>query len=489
MEFITNNSFPQNVTGILLPFGKERKLQSTLPKAVETVVEKAISTNLLEEKPGSIYAVTAVDDNNFYEVVLLAVDEEDIEKNNNRKVFLQFASAVKKMQDVKAFDIAIVLDNLPALENNLELLLKIVQLPELVAYQFDTYLSKPASRIEKVTFVTNISNFESIQKEAQILSKATSTARRLGNLPNNDLSPADFADKAVAMGKEAGFNVTVLDKEACEKLGMEAFLAVGRGAKEEPKFIVMEYKGDESSDKVFGLVGKGLMFDSGGYSLKPSAGMYTMHGDMCGAAAVVGTMEAIAKMKLKKNVVAVVAACENKVSDKAYMPGDIIGSMAGKTIEVTNTDAEGRITLADALTYIVREHSPEVIVDIATLTGAVNIALGNRIAGAMSNDDEVFALAEKASKLSCDNVWRLHLLDEYAAAHKSKFADIQNSIVANSPGAGTITAGMFLQEFVEDTPWVHLDIASVSWSTNTEYLYPGATGYGVDLMYQMVKAW
>jgi len=270
---------------------------------------------------------------------------------------------------------------------------------------------------------------------------------------------------------------------------MESFLSVGKGSSNEPKLIVMRYMGDtDNKENILGLVGKGLTFDAGGYCLKTAGSMWTMKSDMGGAGAVIGAMSTIARKGLKKNIVAVVAACENLISGDAYRPGDIINTMNGKTIEIINTDAEGRLTLVDAVTYIIRKENVTKVVDIATLTGAVGGAIGSAATGVVTNDDEFYSLLEEAS-LHCDErVWRFPTFDEYKEKIKTGNADLVNS--TGPVGAGAITAGLFIGEFVEDKPWLHLDIAATAFTSQTpnrEYFSKGATGVGARLLYEIAK--
>ncbi|NMA83571.1 MAG: leucyl aminopeptidase, partial [Epulopiscium sp.] len=282
-----------------------------------------------------------------------------------------------------------------------------------------------------------------------------------------------------------GIQVEIYGRDQIEELGMEAFLAVTEGSAEEPQFIVMTWNGEPNSDKKMALVGKGLTFDSGGYSLKPSAGMETMNTDMAGAASVIGAMKALALSKVEKNVVGIIAACENLISGAAYKPGDIIGSMSGKTIEVLNTDAEGRLTLADALWYAVKEVKADEVIDIATLTGACVVALADINTGAITNNESLMNEVKNAAEIAGEPVWELPTNDDYKELIKGTFGDLKNT---GGRGAGTITAGLFLQEFVDDTPWVHLDIAGTSHlSTARGYLPKGATGVPVKTLYYLVK--
>jgi leucyl aminopeptidase len=248
----------------------------------------------------------------------------------------------------------------------------------------------------------------------------------------------------------------------------------------------MRYFGDTSNkDSILGLVGKGLTYDSGGYSLKPTDSMVNMKNDMGGSAAVIGAMCAVSAMKLKVNVVAVVATCENMISGAAYKPGDIIGSMAGKTIEIMNTDAEGRLTLADAVHYIIEKEKASRIIDIATLTGAALVGLGTTTTAVITNNDEFYSELKNASDISGEKVWQLPSSDEYKKLIKSDVADLKNT---GGRWAGTITAGLFIGEFVKNKPWLHLDIAGTAWSdADKDYITKGGTGVGVRTLYYMAK--
>lgn len=308
-------------------------------------------------------------------------------------------------------------------------------------------------------------------------------ARDLVNDPANDLYPAEFARRAKALGK-LGLKVEVLNEAAMKKLGMGALLAVGQGSSKESQLIILHWKGAPRSKKPpLALVGKGVCFDSGGISLKPGAGMGDMKGDMGGAAAVFGAMAALAGRKAKANVIGVLACVENMPGPDAQRPGDIITSMSGQTIEVLNTDAEGRLILADAMTYVQRKHKPCAVIDLATLTGAITIALGDVHAGLFSNNDALSGQIDKAGEAVGETVWRMPMGSQYDSKIKSKFADMQN--IASAAGAGSITAAQFLQRFIEkDTPWAHLDIAGVAWTGDAKPSW--GSGYGVKLLDRLV---
>lgn len=314
-------------------------------------------------------------------------------------------------------------------------------------------------------------------------------ARDLGNHPSNVATPTYLADTAEAIGKKGGMKITIYDRDDFETLGFGGIQGVAQGSDVPPKFIIMEYMCGDKNAKTLGLVGKGLTFDSGGISIKPSAGMDEMKFDMLGGAAVLGIMSVVAETKPNLNIIAVVPSTENMNGGEAYKPGDILTAYNGKTIEILNTDAEGRLILADGLSYITDKYKLDGLVDFATLTGAVVVALGHRYSGIMTNDqsfaDQVIAVGEKSQ----DRVWQMPLDDEYAEDIKSKIADVKNT--GNAREAGTIAAGAFLREFVkEGTPWCHVDIAGSGWIKKGRPYHPeGPTGAGVRLIMELIRSW
>ncbi|MGA0935622.1 MAG: leucyl aminopeptidase [Pseudohongiellaceae bacterium] len=308
------------------------------------------------------------------------------------------------------------------------------------------------------------------------VSTGMSVARELGNLPANICTPSYLGEQAIALGKRhKELKTKVLTEAQMKRLGMGSLLSVGHGSDEESRLIIMEYKGTSSNTKPNIIVGKGITFDTGGISLKPGAGMDEMKFDMCGAASVMGAMTALCELKPKINVIGVIASAENMPSGRATKPGDIVTSMSGKTIEVLNTDAEGRLVLCDALTYVER-YKPKSVIDIATLTGACIVALGSVNSGLMSNNDELADKLRQHSVAVNDPVWRLPLDEEYQKQLDSNFADIAN---IGGPKAGTITAGCFLSRFTEKYPWAHIDIAGTAWLQGKD---KGATGRPVPLL-------
>ncbi|ETA80868.1 leucyl aminopeptidase [Youngiibacter fragilis] len=355
------------------------------------------------------------------------------------------------------------------------------------AYSFDKYLAKKKDNPKlQMSFLIKEGKEDKVRSaisETMNLMDAVFLARDLVNEPAISLTPRTLAEVA---GKELtpfGVEVEVLGRSAAADLGMEAFLAVAKGSSEEPKVIVMRYRGDAESSRLLGLVGKGVTYDSGGYSLKPKDSMVTMYDDMGGSAAVIGAMKALAANGVKRNVTAVVLATENMVNGEAYKPGDIIGSMAGKSIEILSTDAEGRLTLADALHYIITREKVDEVVDIATLTGACVVALGEQMSGAFASDDELMQRVRKAAEKAAEPTWQLPLNEEYRELVKGTRSDLKNS---GGRWGGAISAAAFLREFTGDTPWVHLDIAGTAYLTSGKgYLPKGATGTGVKTLYNL----
>ncbi len=307
------------------------------------------------------------------------------------------------------------------------------------------------------------------------LASGVSFAKDLGNLPPNICTPSYLAEQAQSLGKKHDFKVKVLEREELEKLGMGSFLAVSQGSEEPPKFIIMQHLKGKKDQKPVVLVGKGITFDTGGISLKPGSEMDEMKYDMCGAASVLGTFKTIAEMDLPLNVIGVIPTCENMPDGRATRPGDVLTSMSGLTIEVLNTDAEGRLILCDALTYAER-FEPSAVIDIATLTGACVIALGHHASGLFSNNDDLANELLQAGETALDRAWHMPMWDDYQPLLDSNFADMAN---IGGRAAGSITAACFLSRFAKKYDWAHLDIAGTAWKSGKE---KGGTGRPVPLL-------
>ncbi len=349
-------------------------------------------------------------------------------------------------------------------------------------WKFDKYKTEKSTlNIEQIEAKTA---YPEINRKAydylNMVKEGVFTVRKMVTEPANVMDPDQMLEEAKNL-KKLGIKISVLDRKDMAKLGMNALLGVSKGSDNPAYLIAMEYRTDKNKEMI-ALVGKGLTFDSGGLCLKPSKGMGDMKGDMTGAAVVIGTLKALALQKVKANVVGVIGVVENMISGKAQKPGDVVVSMSGKTIEVDNTDAEGRLVLADVLWYTKTEYDPKVIIDFATLTGAIQIALGHEYAGLFSNSDELSEKLEISSKYVGEKIWRMPLSPSYEEDIKSDIADIKN--VGSGRGAGSITAAMFLKHFISpEAKWAHIDIAATEWdSKNRALSQKGATGFGVRLM-------
>ena len=320
-------------------------------------------------------------------------------------------------------------------------------------------------------------------ERGRIIGEAVNLARELSNEPSSTLTPSELAERAKETANKFGLEIDVLDEARMKELGMGALLGVARGSDEPAKLVVLRYTADESDSNVIAIVGKGITFDSGGISIKPAEGMEKMKYDMSGAAATLAAMRAIAQLKPRANVIGVMPTTENMPSGRAYKPGDVLRAMSGKTIEVINTDAEGRLILADAISYA-RKLGATKIIDLATLTGAVSIALGTINVAILGNDQLFIDEMREAAREVGERFWQLPMDKDYREMIKSDIADIKNSAGRN---AGTITAAYFLREFAEDTPWVHLDIAGTAWENDRKpYMSKGPTGVAIRTLINYV---
>lgn len=388
--------------------------------------------------------------------------------------------AIKQLLKIGAEDIAIQLDDLTASTQ------AIVEGALLASYRFEDF-KQPASRrkneLKRLQLVTTASHTAQVKKLAltgQILAESTNYARSIGNQPPNELTPVTLAAEAKALATDLGLKITILDEKKLKAGKFGGILAVGQGSAVPPRLIVIEYWGGSKKSRPVALVGKAITFDTGGISLKPGAQMDEMKFDKMGGCAVLGAIQAIARLKLPINVVAVVTSAENMPGSRAYRPGDIITTYDGKTIEVLNTDAEGRIVLADAIAYAKKHYHPRYLVDFATLTGACVVALGQSRAGFFTDSVTLRESLSVAGKETGDSVWELPLGDEYDSEMKSDIATVKN---AGARWGGACTAAAFLKVFVEETPWAHIDIAGTAWTTSDKaYLEKGATGFGVRLI-------
>ena len=413
--------------------------------------------------------------------------EEKIDLEVLRKTFFKAASELlkNKVEEVEL--------NIPKLNNlcNYKMAEAIAEGMLHATYKYDKFKSDRKEQTEiTVNYNPEKGKEDRAEKginEAVKLMEAVFLTRDLVNQPANVIYPETLAQIAKEKLEAKGVKVTVHGKKEIENLKMEAFLNVARASTKEPKLIVMEYYNNPGSNEKIALVGKGLTYDSGGYAIKPATSMVDMFTDMGGSGTVIGAMHALADLKAKVNVVAVVASCENMISGDGYRNGDIIGSMSGKTIEIINTDAEGRLTLADAVYYATNNLGATKLIDLATLTGACVSALGEQVSGAVTNNDEFFSELVKANERAGEIVWRMPTIEYYKKMNESKVADLKNS---GGKLGGMMTAGLFVGSFLakEDIPWIHIDIAGTAYITESfGYLKEYATGTLVKSLYYMLS--
>ena len=373
-------------------------------------------------------------------------------------------------------------------ENNISINERLALGILLSSYKFENYKKnkiKQITNLKNVVFVCNEPN-KNLNKisEIQNLAKGVFTARDLVWQPPNILYPSSFADECKKL-KKIGVKVTIYNEKQLQKIGMDALLAVGRGSRKDSQVVVMEWSGGKKDNKPMAFIGKGVCFDSGGLSLKPAKSMEDMKWDMGGAATVTGIIEAAALSKLKYNLIGVIGLVENMPDGDAQRPGDVVKSYSGQTIEVLNTDAEGRLVLADILSWTEKKYKPKFMINFATLTGAMIVALGNIRAGLFSNDKEISEAIFNSGEITGEKVWAMPLDDDYDQLIKTEIADMKN---IGGPGAGSITAGCFLKRHIEKTPWAHLDIAGVTWQNKSTPSIPsGGVGWGVRMLYHLIK--
>ncbi|MFS0822235.1 leucyl aminopeptidase [Bacillus sp. 1P02SD] len=464
-----------------------------LTHEIDTLVDGQITVLLkdgdISTKKNNVSKVHTLGKTSIKRVYFLGLGKEDEQSFESLRE--AFGKAVKAIDEAKIESFAVDFDSFVTEKLGVHNVAHAFgEAFALSTYKFADYKQKsnePEKKIEDVVVYTKdeADEVEASLKVGFAYGQGTNSARTLVNLPGNMLTATDLANYATELGMKYGFEIEILDKEEMEKLGMGALLAVNKGSVEPPKMIVLKYQGTDNWEDVIGLVGKGITFDTGGYSIKSKDGIVGMKSDMGGAAAVLGAMEIIGELKPEKNVVAVIPSTDNMISGDAFKPDDVVTSMNGKTIEILNTDAEGRLALADGITYA-KFHGASYLVDVATLTGGVIVALGNDITGAMTNNEAFFEDVLEASLEAGEPIWRLPITENHKKrVRKSLVADLNNS-----PGRDghAIFAGTFLGEFAESTPWVHLDIAGTATTTSAYNLGPaGATGVMVRTLATLVE--
>ncbi len=486
MEFSIKSGSPekQRTACIVLGVFEPRKLSAAaaiVDAAAQQYLGDVLRRGDMEGKSGSSLLLHGVPGVEADRVLLIGLGKEREFREKEYRTAL--STAVRQLNETGGFDGTIYLTELPVKKRDVAWRVRhAAMIVQDALYRFDRLKSKKEEvrrPLRKLTFCVSRRNELQLAEDALAqglaIAAGVELAKDLGNLPGNICTPGYLAEQAGQLAKAHGLTVDVLDRPDMEKLGMNTLLSVARGSHEPPKFIVLRHAGAAAGAKPVVLVGKGITFDSGGISLKPGAEMDEMKFDMCGAASVLGTLKAAAMMKLPLNLIGVIPATENMPGGSATKPGDIITSMSGQTVEILNTDAEGRLILCDALTYVER-FDPECVVDIATLTGACVIALGHVTTGLLANNDGLARELTEAGQEAYDRAWQLPLWDDYQEQLKSNFADMAN--IGGRP-AGSITAACFLARFAEKYAWAHLDIAGTAWRSGKE---KGATGRPVPLL-------
>jgi len=468
---------------VVIPVIDEKKLTNhgqVIDKATNRAIHQALSqgyfkgerkTLLLLQTPG-IQAQS-----------ILLCHFGDLKEIDDASYATTLQQVFKELTTLNVESAIVALDDLPINRDQNWQAQQIFQALAHSSYCFKQHKSNPKlATLKKCLFVDSISNSQ--LRHGKALLNAMHLAKDLGNSPGNICTPQYLATQASKLaGKYPNLKATIYSEAQMRKMGMNSLLSVASGSTVPAKLIVLEYRGTkQQKSSPIALVGKGVTFDSGGISLKPGAAMDEMKYDMMGAASVLATLQAVAELKLPIHLVVVIPATENMPSGQATKPGDIVQSMSGQTIEILNTDAEGRLILCDALTFVQKQYKPKCIIDVATLTGAILVSLGKLLTGAFTNNDSLISQLKAAAENSNDKIWQMPMLDIYQSALKSNFADMAN---IGDRYAGSITAACFLARFIEnDTPWIHLDIAGTAWNSGDA---KGATGRPVPLLLEFLK--
>jgi leucyl aminopeptidase len=486
VEFSIKSGSPEKQRSACVVVGifESRKLTlaaELLDKAAGGQISEILRRGDMEGKAGSTLLLHNLPGTLSERVLLVGLGKErDFHENG---YIAAIRTAVKKLVETGAADASVFLSEIAVRKRSVAWRIRQASMAAIDAtYKFDQFKSKKDGLrrpLRKLTLAVGRRNelapAEEALRQGIAIGEGVALAKTLGNLPPNICHPSYLAEQARSIAEEYGLDCEVLERADMEQLGMNALLSVARGAHQPPKFIVLRYHGAKPGQKPVVLVGKGVTFDTGGISLKPAADMDEMKYDMCGAAGVLGTIKAVALMKLPIDLTVIVPATENMPGGNASRPGDIVSSMSGQTIEILNTDAEGRLILCDALTYAER-FNPDTVIDVATLTGACVVALGGVATGLFANKDSLAHNLLDAGEEACDRAWHLPLWDEYQELLKSPFADMAN---VGGRWGGAVTAACFLSRYTEKFTWAHLDIAGTAWKSSSD---KGATGRPVPLL-------
>ncbi len=490
-EVISTNLEGVRVDSLIIQFFEGAEVPEavvTLPESIKEEIEPSIGTGGFKAKLGQVLPVYPKSADAIRCFLLLGLgSRKDFSLEAVRQAH---GYAAIRAKEIGSKSITVPIFSIPPYTAP-EITASVVEAINLAFYRFDRYKSKVEDgkypELVRLVADPDVRNMcDAAANEAAIVSEAVKLARDLTNMPSSDIPPKKMAEIATEVGMVSGFSTKVLEAEVLERMGMGGIVNVGKGSSNPPVLIIMKYDGGGDT---YVVVGKGVVFDSGGISLKPSEKMEEMKYDKAGAAAVIALMKAVAELKLPVRLIGIVPAVENLPSSNALKPGDIIRFRNGKTAEIISTDAEGRLILADALAYA-SEMRPKVIVDLATLTGACVIALGTHASGLFSNNDELAEALIKAGEKTGERLWRLPLWKDYFEQIKSDVADMKN---VGGRAAGAITAAAFLMNFVEgNIPWAHIDIAGTAWtqesSPEKSYIPKGATGVGVRLLVEFLKS-
>lgn len=460
-------------------------LLTSFPEIEEVFYSALNSTEMKENDSFVFYGVS-----DYHKTVVFAIGRSD-PVFRGESLRRSAAPLFKLIKDVPSVDIDLLNINEISAAVSLDSEKTIKSLAEglfLSSYRFNKYMTakKDGEQALKRVNILCESEFSIFVKSVAAVCDSVFTARDLVNEPGNILDPAEFSKRAQELARKYNFKYSVIKKDELEKLGMGGILGVNKGSSVPARMVVLEYKG-KSAEKHLLLVGKGITFDSGGISLKPSEKMEDMKCDMAGGAAVLSAISAAARLGININVTGLIPLTDNKPDASAQNPGDILKMHNGTTVEIISTDAEGRLILADAISYGISKFKPDLTIDLATLTGACVTALGKWACGLMTNDDSVVSVLEDAGKESFERVWQLPLFDDYTEQIKSDYADIKNT---GGRQAGPITAGKFLEKFTDSKPWVHLDIAGTAYfDAESSYISKGGTGFGVRLLIEFMEIW
>ena len=457
---------------------------ATVDGLLQGIITKVIERGDISGKNSETLLINPILDSSIERILLVGLGDKD---KMTRKLYRKvLTSAISAIKTTKIKSVCCALNDIPVSDSDEQWKTRqVVEAFNDAVYQYQETKTTQEPKLSLNTIQIKVDNNVKLKAESGLqqgiaIAKGVEKAKFLADLPGNFCTPSYLAEQAVSIASNVDkMTVEILEESDMESLGMGSFLSVSRGSRQPAKLIIMNYQGGAKDSQPIVLVGKGLTFDAGGISLKPGAGMDEMKYDMCGGASVIGTLQAAAEMDLKINIVGIVPSSENMPDGDANKPGDIVTSMAGLTIEILNTDAEGRLILCDALTYA-KKFNPACVIDLATLTGACLVALGRVPSGLLGTDDKLCDDLISASETACDSLWRLPIWEEYHEQLKSNFADLAN---IGGRDAGTITAACFLSRFTEDYKWAHLDIAGTAWRTGAK---KGATGRPVPLLSQFL---